>query len=287
MNSPKLHHYVPRFYLERFTDPNGRLWAWDKMRDVSFHSSPAGVAAENHFYRQDDLAELGHDPLTLEKQLADIEGQIAKITSRWIEWLGETPARKRIQVPKTNRDVVALFLCLQYLRTRDAREILSALAASGRTLLATEQRRLHTSLLWDEPTFRQIADHFYKSIWVFGRNKTSTPFLTSDNPITFRTADHRQWVRVGIQSRGVYAGYPLTPEFILFCYDGRHWKWKSLQKFDCSVSPVVFTDKMVESENTGQVFMASRFVFSNVNHFEEAQDFANAIKTNRYAPRSN
>jgi hypothetical protein len=42
---------------------------------------------------------------------------------------------------------------------------------------------------------------------------------------------------------------------------------------------------MVESENTGQVFMATRFVFSNVNDFEKARDFADAIKTDRYAPK--
>jgi Protein of unknown function (DUF4238) len=144
---------------------------------------------------------------------------------------------------------------------------------------------LHTTLLWDESTFRKITDHFCNSIWIFGRHKLPTPFVTSDNPITFRTPDNRRWVKAGGCAKGVYAAYPLSPAFILFCHDKEHWK--KLERFDCTVSPVAFTDELVESENTGQVFMASRFVFSKVNDFERARDFEDAIKTDRYAPKSN
>jgi hypothetical protein len=141
---------------------------------------------------------------------------------------------------------------------------LAALASSDRPLSATEQRHLHTTLLWDEPTFRTITEHFCNSTWVFGRNETPIPFVTSDNPVTFRTPDNRQWVKAGVWTKGVCAAYPLSPAFILFCHDKEHWR--ALQQYDCSISPVVFTDEMVESENSGQVFMATRFVFSNVNN---------------------
>jgi hypothetical protein len=233
MTFPKLHHYVPRFYLERFTDVDGRLWAWDKTRDVSFPTSPSRVAAETYFYRQGDLAEAGHD--TLEKQPADNEGEVSKITGQWIDWLSDMPPGDKVPVPQINREIVSLFLCLQYLRTLDTREILIALASPDRPLSAVEQRHLHATLLWDEPTFRGVTDHFYNSTWIFGRNETPAPFVTSDNPITFRTPDNRQWVKAGVQSKGVYAAYPLSPAFILFCHDREHWK--ALEKFDCSVSP--------------------------------------------------
>lgn len=285
MTSQKLHHYVPRFYLERFTNADGRLWAWDKTRDVSFPTSPSGVAAETHFYRQDDLAEAGHDPLTLEKQLADIERQVASITGQWIDWLADLAHGEKVPIPQINREEVSLFLCLQYLRTRDTREIIAALASESQ-LSEQEQRRLHTTVLWDEPTFGGIADHFCNSTWIFGRNKTATPFVTSDNPITFRTPDNRQWVRAGVQAKGVHAAYPLSPAFILFCHDREHEQFKATQRFDCALSPVVFDDEMVENENTGQVFMATRFIFSKMNDFARARDFEDAIRTNRYAPKS-
>ena len=283
MNFPKLHHYVPRFYLERFTDAEGRLWAWDKTRDLSFPTNPSRVAAETHFYRQDDLAAAGHDPLTLEKQLADNEGEVSEITGQWIEWLSDVPPGEKIPIPQISREIVSLFLCLQYLRTLDTRKILAALASPDAPLSVTEQRHLHTTLLWDEPTFRAVTDHFCNSTWIFGRNETGTPFLTSDNPITFRTLDNRQWVRAGMRANGVYAAHPLSPAFILFCHDREHWK--ALERLDCSVSPVGFTDGMVENENTGQVFMATRFVFSSADNFDGARDFADAIRSDRYAPK--
>jgi hypothetical protein len=40
---------------------------------------------------------------------------------------------------------------------------------------------------------------------------------------------------------------------------------------------------MVRSENSGQVFMASRFLFSNRGEFEEERAFAKTIGTNFYA----
>ncbi|MFI4991551.1 MAG: DUF4238 domain-containing protein [Solirubrobacterales bacterium] len=96
MSDPKLHHYVPQFYLRRFCDAAGRLWAWDREADRTFIASPGSVAAERSFYYLDVLAEQGHDPLTMERQLASIEHETACITSQWIEWVGgwrrSTPA---------------------------------------------------------------------------------------------------------------------------------------------------------------------------------------------------
>jgi hypothetical protein len=41
---------------------------------------------------------------------------------------------------------------------------------------------------------------------------------------------------------------------------------------------------MVESENSGQVFMASRFVISPRNNFDRERAFAKTIGTDIYAP---
>ena len=34
--SPKQHHFVPRFYLERFTNLDGHVWTFDKVTDKVF-----------------------------------------------------------------------------------------------------------------------------------------------------------------------------------------------------------------------------------------------------------
>ena len=31
VSEPRLHHFVPQFYLRRFCDDSGRLWAWNRI----------------------------------------------------------------------------------------------------------------------------------------------------------------------------------------------------------------------------------------------------------------
>lgn len=50
MSAPKLHHYVPQFYLRRFLNDHGQLWVWDKTKDVTFSTDPSRVAAQTNFY---------------------------------------------------------------------------------------------------------------------------------------------------------------------------------------------------------------------------------------------
>ena len=54
--------------------------------------------------------------------------------------------------------------------------------------------------------------------------------------------------------------------------------------FDCCLSPVSFTEGMVENDNTAQVFMASRFIISQRNDFDREREFAKTIGTDVYKP---
>ena len=150
MNAPKLHHYVPQFHLRRFADARGRLWAWDKTSDRIFGATPGRIAAETQFYRLTQYEAAGHDPSTMENQLSALEGDVAKITDQWLEWLPDMMPLDALPVPRMNRRIVAQFLAVQFLRTLDTREILSALAAShrGAPLTPREERELHTEAMW-------------------------------------------------------------------------------------------------------------------------------------------
>ena len=48
--SLKQYHFVPRFYLERFTDLDGHVWTFDKVTGKVFASSPSKLACERGFY---------------------------------------------------------------------------------------------------------------------------------------------------------------------------------------------------------------------------------------------
>ena len=285
MTGPKLHHYVPQFHLRRFADADGKLWVWDKQTDRVFPTLPGRIAAETQFYRLTQYEADGHDPLTMEKQLSELEADVAAITGQWLEWLPDMSPLDVVPIPRANRKIVALFLAVQFLRTLDTREILSMLVERdrGEPVSPAEARELHTELMWDQGQIEMLAKRFRRSIWIFARNTTATPYVTSDNPLAFRTGDNRQWRRAGIMSRGTYLVYPMSPTVMLYCHPPEG-KFRALRKFANAVSPVVLIDEMVESENSGQVFMASRFLISNRPRFDDERAFASTIGTDIYAP---
>jgi hypothetical protein len=286
MSEPKLHHYVPRFYLGRFTDASGYLWIWDRDQDRIFRTKPNRVAAEKDFYRVAELAESGHDPLLMEKQFSHVEGEVAQITSQWLDWLREMKPEEKIEVPDVNRDLVSLYIALQFFRAADARSILAAFAAeseNSKPLSTGERQQLHLEMLWNSDIFRELATRIKNATWIFGRNTTSMCFISSDNPVAFRTADNSRWIKVGIYSTGTYSVFPLAPDIVMYCHPVEH-PWEKLGIFDCSLSPVSFTEEMVESENGAQVFMASRFIISSRNGFDREREFAKTIGTDLYKP---
>lgn len=285
MSQPKLHHYVPQFHLRRFMNVSGHLWLWDRDQDRTFSAKPRNVAAENSFYWLADLAEQGHDPLTMEKQLADLEGSSALITGQWIDYIRQMASEKRLVIFDEDRDIMSLYIATQFLRTADTRNTIAALytKSENKTSVSNDEaRKLHTHLMWDEESFQKLASRVYEAIWVFGHNTTDTPFVTSDNPVTFRTRDHAMWLKAEIYSSGTYIVFALTPDIVMYCFP-REPPFERVIQFDCTISPVVFTQGMVNDENTGQVFMASRFVISSCNDFENVRNFARTIGTNIFA----
>ena len=211
MNAPKLHHYVPQFYLRRFTDASGQLWLWDRDRDRVFRTQPKGVAAEHKFYWHEELAALGHDPLAMERQFSHLEGEVAQITGQWLEWLRDMKPMEKIEVPDINRELVSLYIALQFLRTADTRDILADLVEQNvyrKPVAEAEKRLLHLSMLWEDSIYETLAKRIRNATWLFGRNLTATPFITSDNPVAFRTGDNAMWLKVGMYSDGTYSVFP-------------------------------------------------------------------------------
>ena len=285
MTAAKLHHYVPQFHLRRFCDADGRLWAWDKQSDRVFPTSPGAIAAETQFYRLSQYEDAGHDPLTVERQLADMEGEVALITDQWLGWLLEMEPLGKFPIPRVNRWIVARYLAVQVLRTLDTRQLLSAWVelGSGQPVDARRARELHTELMWDERAVDTLAKRFRRSTWIFARNDGATPFVTSDNPVAFRSPDNRQWLRSLALLPSAYLVFPMSPRVVLYCHP-RLGPLRKLGKFADCLSPVALDQDMVESENSGQVFMASRFLLSNRIDFDAERAFAPTIGTDIFGP---
>jgi hypothetical protein len=279
---------VPQFYLRRFADPTGVLWVWDRDRDRIFSTRPGSIAAESDFYSLRDLADKGLDPLAMERQFADLERDVSAVTGQWLDWIRHGKPGDVLPVPDVNRQAVSLFLVLQFLRTADARSALAEfLKSAGRAVDSDDDMRaLHTDMLWaTDELISPLANRVERCTWLFGRNSTSTPFIASDNPVAWRTADNRMLLKAGIEKEGTYIVYPLAPDAVMYRYpDEGPWKDAGISRFDCRISPVTLTGAMVHNENSAQVFMASRFVISNASDFSRERDFAKSIGTDIYAP---
>ena len=96
MSDNSIHHYVPQFYLNRFVDPDGLLWVYDKDTDRIFSSNPRNLAAERGFYT---LPEHFPDPTLMEKQFIAMEKEAALISGDWLDHMAlgssiEIPGRK-------------------------------------------------------------------------------------------------------------------------------------------------------------------------------------------------
>jgi len=284
VTSPRRHHYVPQFHQRRFAGADGRLRVWDKEADRVFLTTPGSIAVEVDFYRLHELEKLGRDPFIMEKQLSEMEGEMSLITEQWLDWLRTIAPGERIEIPPSNREIVSRFMAVQFLRTADTRDVLCAIHATEHPgeLLSDEIRSyLHTELIRNLEMVDLIAVYVREAIWIFAKNTTSTPFVTSDNPIAFRTKDNARWLKVGFVAEGTYAVYPLAPDIIMFCHERGYWK--KVARLNGCLSPVYLTEEMVQSENSGQVFMARRFVISPVDDFDFARRFAKTIGTDTYS----
>lgn len=287
MSEPKLHHYVPRFYLSNFCAPSGRFWVWDKVSRKVYPSSPKNVAAGTHFYRVPEFIGTDVDPLFLEKDLASLETRAAAIFEETIPLLDTMEPLQFLQMGDDERWVLSSYMAIQFLRTAEQRDILELYALAGDTYKADitpeEKINLHVYMLCTNGLVEKLSKRIFDSVWMYARNRTNTPFWTSDNPVAFKTPDNKMWLKApGVMSTGTYAVFPLTPNYILYCHEREHWS--NLEELDTALSPIELTDEMVQHENSGQIFMATRHLISRFNEFSWADDFVESIGTDKHAP---
>ena len=261
-----LHHFVPQFYLRRFTDSDGLLWVYDKDDDRVFSATPRSLATERGFYT---LPDFFPDPALLERQFADLEERAALITQ---DWLDQLKPGHSVEIPAINREIMSLYLTTQLLRTSEARTLLLQGIKNPRVTSGEGeiQRVLHTALLWNNEHVKEISDWVYSCIWIFRINSMPESLYTSDDPVKVRSSTrHLHWAQTSI--RGAYLLIPVTPRILMYCFEPQHWN--ALKQFDCKVFPKPLELELVNDANIQQVGHARRFVFSDRDDFSSAQEF--------------
>jgi hypothetical protein len=105
---PRRHHYVPRCWLAGFTDTgdqDGTLWVTDLGQRKQWDANPGSTGFINDFYR---ISEEDLDPVTVEKALAEMEGEVAPIL--------KAMDRERCPPDKEDFGKLLFFMAIQWAR---------------------------------------------------------------------------------------------------------------------------------------------------------------------------
>ncbi len=267
-NKIKLQHYVPRFYLKRFANIDGEnhiLDGFDKFEEKQFNTDVMNVACENFFYdTQDDTEQ------ETEKALSSIEGKFNESLSKLIK------LRDVSKISDEERYFISMFIAVQYIRTKENREMLKDSIKQLSDRLSRENlsptlareikeaqtdesiKKMQVRLLQDTP---QLADIIYQMKWIIITNCTKTPFWTSDNPVVLHNEiDQWPYGNLGLKCIGIELHLPLTPTLLLATCDPvtfcREPEKKTLRDF-----------RYIIREQSYQFYSSTRFLFSNQPNF--------------------
>ncbi|MNS87673.1 hypothetical protein D3C72_1216230 [compost metagenome] len=230
------------------------------------------------------------DPQFIEKAFSDWEGQYAaafkEIHARW-------DARHVLSGPPNIfgdaglRSYMSHFLAVQFLRTRDTRNMISEL---GQKFIKTIGKAffkengfdptdltfnlnpdfgaaMQADMIFGQNKLNHYVEKIGSHIWILVDNKTEIPFVTSDHPVTL----HNQTANgLGIAAPGIEITLPLTSKLLLHLID-RTLYGSKYSELDNSIK-VITKDENIIHYNSRQILSANRQIFN------AQEDFALAIE---------
>lgn len=255
MNEPRLHHYIPRFYLSGFADPSilrrekkEIIWTYERGKQVR-RSYPENEARQRDFYAFVKDGSRNVEVETwfgkLEDQVAPIIASLAKdkrrITESEKEWLAlfigtmqmRTPAGRylsemRIEpfVTRTMKEAAADSAKFRYFAEEnyhmpeenqgfDLEEIRQDILAGRAESLAARQ---DLRLLGIIEVGQRVAQLLFDMNWQTIYSENQEPFLTSDDPLVSQTTDRNTNLvhfRMGVATPEVNVWFPLCHNICL------------------------------------------------------------------------
>lgn len=303
----KKQHYVPQCYLEEWAIPNThQVFVYDKQSQKERKSNILDVAEENYFYDIDltkvmaesekekygfskdaDLSKVDEEQYIENMFAKDIEGnfkfllkKIIKITSK-SQW----EIQNCFFISDEDKLAFSYYIAIQNLRVKRVRETISNISNlihqafenenvvpgffEKYTARKEELPFIHGAMICDDNSVNALAQRIYALKWLLGINKTDSMFLTSDNPIgTIPHVSHPYMSMNGLNSEGIEAYFPISPNVILLMYDGDYHK--SINPYDRR-SIYLYDSNDVAMYNEQIVHNSTRCVFSKNGDFSIVQ----------------
>jgi hypothetical protein len=306
VSQPKRHHYVPRFYLERFTSlsENGNpiLWVYDKNTIEPRAQTPLNTCVESGFYSFETST--GTD-VEIEKALALVESdakevldqlrqQGADLRSYHIPMLSNFLALTHVRVPRTLSSATELMnaATLQYIkgqaqnRERIDRYFQEAGDRYTKRSDKEEFRRLlsdfdkhftievnpKSALLESLSLFPSVAELFRQMNWHLFRAPQGTYFITSDTPLcVFVPMGHgAEGFGAGIGRESAQVTFPISPSILLLLDWRRNQRRAAIGK------------NFVREANRRMAWSAERYVISNIRSRTTAELVRKAAATRNH-----
>jgi hypothetical protein len=211
----KNHHYVPKFYLEKFTNDEGFLSIYDDASSSFRRQRPKEVMKINSYYRQEWAPE-GIDKNILESTLGE-----------WLESESKHAIDKLLLEPKqlNEKDLANLILYLAVQRVRVPRQVAAGKALMHELILNLSSSEISkeltsgrfTLVVKDSARFevmRHSLDAFstwFESMeWEVISAEEGASFVTTDSPISFYNVALKPPAEAGIGLAGTIVLFPIS-----------------------------------------------------------------------------
>ena len=222
MPQNKKQHYVPRFYLKRFS-PNGvsiNIWHTQLEKNI-YSANLKNQCYKNYFY--------GKQP-DIEKALASIEGEMSKILDKVTKCKTLPPRFSREHI------IIMLYVLMQHGRTEYSASTADEMCDKLIKHLHREQTQSMGidldqfkieiqdpavfTLRMNTQLYPVLLDLNYKLLV----NRTGIEFVTSDNPVVlynqlFSFRDRRIGSCCGLAYKGLQIFFPIGPNAVLVFFD--------------------------------------------------------------------
>lgn len=283
----KRHHYIPRFYLNGFVDPNNMpyIWAYEKGNPNIIKAPSENIAVQKHYYSF-TTQEGNRDSETLENALAKMEGQVAPIFRK---------IKNHESLDEQERGLFATFLALIMIRVPNFRENswerpFAELTKEMHMMSATDIERLKSmveSLERDtgnkidtpieefqkfilngrygikvNPQFglgalaliKDIAPIFYRMKWTFLTATDDYKFVTSDNPVSWDVPIHdpTSFYGISLLDKNLELTFPISKDLAFFG-----------TRLHIKEGYFRANNKLIKETNRRTVISALRFVYSS------------------------
>lgn len=221
----KRHHYIPKFYLKRFSINSGGkfIGLYNHKNDIFVKEAPLRHQAyKNFLYGEDD---------EIENALAEMESNVAKMFHYWTE-------EKLLYPPPLGSNAFTLlkrFILYQAFRTpKSGNDILKTVNESLKVVLKNFKpdiwhKMKDSDIVHENPTLMGLlhsVEHEFLLNYLDCRfiiNLSLLPLVTSDSPVIF----YNQLMEkagnyigaTGLDIKGLQIFYPIHPRLMICLYD--------------------------------------------------------------------